>query len=231
MLNLQDDDNNQVVDSSPSDENIEDVSSEQPTEESEETSVPGKKSAEARINELVGEVKTLKEKLEERVIAPAPQTQVPTPPIVTPEMKKAVDALRNLEFVQKNDLEERFRAMEDRMLLNSEHLRLEGSYTGSDGRPKYNRSKVEDFMRERGIGDPDIAYNALHRTELDDWMLKKAEQGTKKKPFVEKPGGSGIREDNIITREKIKERVDAGDREWYEANRAKILEVMSKGGI
>lgn len=194
--------------------------------------VPNKKSAEARINELTAELRTTQDELrgmkEER--------KVPTPPPdrpVTPEVQKAVGALRDLKFVQEDDLNKKIQEIEDRLALNTAHLRLEGSYDGSDGRPKYEKSAVEGYMRQNGVYNPEVAYKAMHETELLDWALKKAEGSTKKRPFVERPGSPGSnRDDNTITREKIAEalKTPAG-RDWYEQNRDKILELTAKGQL
>lgn len=231
--------NDQVQDqtSSPSDEEqleAETLETENTVDDgSESENVPGKKSAEARINELVSEVKSTKEEL---LRMREEQRRVPTPPTdskqLTPEVQKAVEYLKNLGFQQSSDVEAKVREIEDRMELNTAHLRLESSYDGSDGRPKYDKQSVEEYMRRNGVYNPEVAYKAMHETELFDWALKKAEGNTKKRPFVERPGSPGsIRDDHTITREKIAEKVNSGDRQWYEDHRDQIRELMAKGQL
>lgn len=201
-------------------------------EDTDSDAAPGKKSAEARINELVSEVKSTKEELqrmkEDRKV-PMPLTK---PEQLTPQVQKAVEYLKNLGFTQTADVDSKVREIEDRMALNTEHVRLENSYDGADGRPKYSKGTVEEYMRQNGVFNPEVAYKAMHETELFDWALKKAEGSNKKRPFVERPGSSSAsRDDSTITRAKIAERVAAGDREWYESNRDKIRELMAKGQL
>lgn len=203
------------------------------TEQAQETqeTQPGKKDAEARIDELVGRIKELEEKLVEKG-----EEKIPTPPSssasLDPKVQKAVEYLKGLGFVHKQEMEDRIRTAEDKAVLNSEHVRLGNIYSGSDGRPKYDREEVENYMRKHAVYDPQVAYDQLHKSELLDWEIKKLEEERKKKPYVEKQGRSTAEhDDNVITREKIAERVEAGDREWYERHRSKILELMAKGQL
>jgi len=200
-----------------------------------ETRQPGKKSAEARIHELLSENKELEGRLkrvEEKLVSPTPLS-TSTQPTVTPQVQRAIDYLKELGFVKKEDLEEREKATENKMVLISEHQRLENRYSGSDGRPKYERSEIETYMRKHAIYDPDAAYSLLHKSELLDWEIKKYEADKKKKPFVIRPSSSGnSREDNIITSEKISEKLKTPEgREWYEKNRKKILTLMAEGKL
>lgn len=197
----------------------------------------GKKSAEARISELVAEVKATKEELK---ALKDKETTPPPPPApdkkdVAPEQQKAVEYIKGLDFVQKSDVEEKIKAIEDRLALDNEHNRLASGYDGADGRPKYDKAKVEEYMRTHAVYDPEIAYKSLNETELLDWHMKKANPDDKKKPFVERPGGgSSSRGDNSITREKLAEvsaNPSPANRAWYERNRNKILELMADGAL
>lgn len=193
-----------------------------------------KKSAEARIHELLSKNKDLEKKMQEIEAKMAPPPPPPAPAAEpTPEVKRAVDYLKTLGFTQKQDVEERLRQIEDRMVLNNEHQRLESTYSGADGRPKYDRAATEEFMRKRGIYDAEAAYKLMHEQELFDFELKRYEGDRKKKPFVQKPGSSsGTRGDNTITREKIAEWLKTPEgRTKYEQNREKILSMLAKGEL
>jgi len=202
----------------------------------EDSSKP-KKNAESRINELVAEVKETKAELEK---LRAEKVPTPTPPVTkkvdeNPQAQKAVEYLKGLGFQQSGDVEEKVKAIEDRIALDNEHSRLSSGYDGADGKPKYDRAKVEAYMRDHAVYDPEIAYKSLNEPELLDWNLKKSNSGDKKKPYVERPGsGSSNRGDNTITREKLAE-VSANptpvNRAWYERNRDKILQLMAEGNI
>lgn len=231
-------DSEKTLDSSSSDEvNEEDVKeadTEGNTEEKDSEEHQGR-SAEGRIHELLAKNKVLEQKLDEINAKMAPQ--VPTPQVkeveIAPEARKVVDYLKELGFVRKEDQEKVFRSVEDRMTLNNEHLRLENVFSGSDGRPKYDRKEVEAFMQKRGIFDPETAYEKLNKEELFDWEVKQYEAKRGKKPFVQKPVSTvGEREDNKITPEKIAEWLKTPEgREKYEQNREKILSMLKKGEL
>lgn len=197
-----------------------------------------KRTVQSRIDELSGKLKESEKRvqeLESRVTenkVPAPQAVVES----TPEAQKAITYLENLGFTRKGAIEEKIKTIEERIELNTEHSRLGSEYDGSDGRPKYEKSKIERYMRDRGIFDPEVAYKAMNETELLDWHIKKAGSGEKKRPYIEKPGGGGVSRssDNQITREKLQEVANNPtpvNRAWYEKNRNKILQMMAEGQL
>lgn len=197
-----------------------------------------KKSAETRINELNGKLKERERELEElrnnRPVEPPITAKSDTPPVMTPEALKIINQLETLGFTRKGVVDEKFKQIEDRLTLESEHSKLGSEFDGSDGRPKYDKSKVEGYMRDHAVYDPEVAYKAMNEAELLDWHLKKAETGTKKKTYIEKPGGSGVNRssDNQITKEKLQEVANnptPNNRAWYEKNRDKILQMHSEG--
>ncbi len=190
-----------------------------------------------RIDELTGKIYTLEKELKDtqkKVTVPPPPPDN-TPPDVQQKRKAATDYIhRELGFPTTTDVEQKLQAIEDRMALNNEHMRLQGEYDGEDGRPKYNKTKIEDFMRDHAVYDPEVAYKALHEAELLDWAMKKGQGERKARPYVEK-GGSSSRnaiEDKTITRDKIEEWMKTPEgRMKYEQNRSRILEMMTKGEL
>lgn len=222
------DEEDKNLDSETSTEDIEETSDTQETESEEK---PKSRTAEARIDELTGEIKDLRSQLEEAKLNKTPMPE--SEDKISPEVQKAVSYFKNLGFVSKEDLEEKLRVVEDRNTLNSEHSQLANTYDGSDGRPKYDKSDVEKFMRERGVYDPLIAYNELHKDELLEFELKRAEENKKQKPYVEKQGLTQVnRDDDVITREKIQQWMKTPEgRVKYERNRKKILTLMQQGEL
>lgn len=202
---------------------------------------PSKKSAEARIDELISEIKGEREEkvrmqqeiedLKQRVPPPPP----PVPGQMSVEEQRAIEALKKLKFVTQEDLESKVRAIEERYALNSEHQRFEQEFDGSDGRPKYDRNAVEKFMRDRALYDPLVAYKMLHESELLDWTLK--EEDKKKNPdvYMETPGSRGTRQDDdTALAEKLREHQKnptESSKAWYEENRPKILDMLAKGEL
>lgn len=217
---------------SPSDDAIEPDAS--TTDGGDEGGEPqqGKKTADARINELIGQIKNLERQVAEAKTAPAPTPAKPQPEL-DEEAQKAAAYLKKLGFVQAEDLKKEREVLESRQALNLEHARLEGTFTGADGRPKYDRAKIEDFMRSRGIYDPEAAYTVMHKDELIEFEIKKA-TNQKPKPFVARPGSSGGTQggSDTITREMIADWLKTPDgRAKYEQNRPKILKMMASGQL
>ena len=231
-------DEEKTLDTSPSDvetAETEDTSVDTEVNTEEKTESPGKKSAEARINELLSKNKELESKLDtiEEKMAPPPPPPIDSTQELTPEVRKAVDYLKKLGFVTKEEQDKKIREVQDRAYLDGEHTKLENRFSGADGRPKYEKKEVEEYMRKRGIYDAEAAYEQLYKKELFDFELKQYEEGRKKKPFVQKTGTSaGSREDNTITREKIAEWIKTPEgRMKYEQNRDKILKMMAEGQL
>ena len=54
------------------------------------------------------------------------------------------------------------RQKDDDDALKQELTRLESTYDGSDGRPKFDKNKVIKFALDRQIGDPEAAYKILN---------------------------------------------------------------------
>lgn len=198
----------------------------------EEDRKPSKKSAEARIGELLSENKQLEErlsKIEEGNRVPLPSVSSPE---MSPEVQRAVDRLKELGFVHKEELDKRVSEIQNRMVLDSEHTRLESQYTGEDGRPKYSKSNVEKFMREKGIFDAEVAYKTMNEMELLDWHVKQASR--KEKAYSAPPAApsSNAGNEQAITREKIAEWMKTREgRARYEQNRDKILSLMAQGKL
>ena len=196
-----------------------------------------KRSAESRIDQLIAQNKELlAEKLsrDEQRVAPIP----PVSQEMTPEVKRAIETIKNFGFPTNEELEAKLKSVrnsiEDQMVLNTENQRLSEVYDGKDGRPKFNAPEIEEYGRKHGIFNPEAAYEQMHKTELLDWHLKTVNQGaTTNQPYTTPIGPSSTRgEDNIITREKIAEKLkEPGGMQWYEENRQKILDLAHAGAL
>jgi hypothetical protein len=188
--------------------------------------------AEARINQLLSKVKDLEEKLGEvsQSKTPAP---VPGQRELTPEMQKAAEQIANLGFPNEDAVNKKIQSLEDRILLDTEHGRLESRYDGSDGRPKYVRTEVEKFMRNKAVYNPEIAYENLYKKELLDFEIKQAQKNKPATPSSQSPSGSGAQKgDGVLTREIIREKMTTPEwREFYAKNRDNILTLMQKGQL
>lgn len=204
----------------------------------EEDSSKDNKEEQTRLNDLQAKLRIEKERVKELEARMTEKTPMPPAgsPESTPEAKKVIEQLEALGFTRKGAVDEKIKQIESKIELNSEHTKLGNEYDGSDGRPKYEKTKVESYMRDHAVYDPEVAYKAMNEAELLDWHLKKADAGQKRRPYVEKPGGSGVTRttDNQITREKVQEVANnptPANREWYERNRNKILQMMAEGQL
>lgn len=213
------------------------------TTESDESGKSGRDAA-SRINELVGKTKAQEEELDriKQELESVKQVRLTgstgdTPnPATTPDGQKALAYLTSIGVPTEEKVQERIKQLEDRIILNNEHGRLASSYDGSDGRPQYNKAKIEQYMRDNGVFNPEIAYKALNESELLDWNLKKTNGAEKGKAFVERPGTSTVnRSDrNAVTREKLAEHMQnptPASKLWYERNRLKAMDMMAKGEL
>lgn len=196
---------------------------------------PQKGRAAQRIGELIRENKSLREQLEGPDEEPKTPL-IPQAPVTgdTPELQRARDFLKNLGYAPASEIKEtvkdEIQGMEARMILDSEKMRLESSYNGSDGRPKYDHESVMKHARQTGIYNPEAAYKNLYEAELLDWAIKNA-QGSGS-TFVEKPTSSAAPETGQLTRESIARILSTPEgRKWYDENRLKILSALSKGEL
>lgn len=189
------------------------------------------RNAEARINQLLSKVKELEDKLNE-----VSQTKTPEPvpgQKMTPEMERAAQQIASLGFPDESTVNKKIKALEDRIILDTEHSRLERQYDGSDGRPRYIRNDVEKFMRERAVYNPEIAYDQMYKKELLDYEIKQAQKEKPATPESQSPSGQRpAGGEGILTREVIREKMTTPEwREFYSQNRDKILTLMQKGQL
>lgn len=104
--------------------------------------------------------------------------------IVEPEMEKRLNE-RLQQFTQtQQQTEEIKRSFE----------RLEQKWDGSDGKPKFDpesdKEEIINYMQKEGkVFDPEIAYEQLHKDEVNDWRVKQAMRKSSGGRKTEKTGG------------------------------------------
>lgn len=86
--------------------------------------------------------------------------------------------LKSLGFLTQDEVEARMRQEREDARVERELSSLETTYSGKDGRPKFNRSKVLEYALEHGIPNPEVAYKVMHEKELIDWHIKQASTKT-----------------------------------------------------
>ena len=190
-----------------------------------------------RIGELIRKNKSLQEQLSGKG-EDEPETPPTGPEVVsqdTPEYKRAKDFLKNLGFTGQEEVskvvKEEISNLEARMILDSEKMRLESKYDGSDGRPSYDHEKVMKHARDTGIYNPEAAYENLFKPELLDWAIKQAQKAGSP-TFTEKPTSSTTGESGQLDKESIARILSTPDgRKWYDENRTKILSALQRGEL
>lgn len=206
---------------------------------------PKQRTAESRINQLIARVKEAESKykeLEEKMappLPPAPKATYPNPAqdelLNNPEVQKVATVLKQIGFTTRDEQMKQYEDLTNRMALNNDHQRFESTYNGADGRPKYDRAKVERYMYDNGIGNPEIAYKAMYENELTDWKFKQLEQNKKQKPtMLRSNSGGGNQQASTITREKLQEVMKnptPQNRLWYERNKGKIQDLIARGQL
>lgn len=100
-------------------------------------------------------------------------------PKVDPESDALKNQLRNLGFITREEQLAEVKRQKEDMEVQSELARLEKTYDGSDGRPKFNRNAAVKFAIEKGIGDLEVAYKVQNEASLIDWHIKQASSKTK----------------------------------------------------
>lgn len=127
--------------------------------------------------------------------------------------KQALDMAKKLGIVTKEDFDQymdksfrnyyqRERAAE-RLLEECDDLETE--FDGADGRPKFQKEQILEYMQQNGIRNPQKAYKLMHETELDTW--KEQQLGKARKPGLvtetsssagsKKPQETKITKDNL----------------------------------
>lgn len=183
--------------------------------------------------------------------APPPPPPAPTPQVpedsglgrkLTPQEIAALESLRSYgvltlddakalmanQQAQEEKMKNYFQDLQDQMLIENEYRRLEGLYNGGDGRPKFDRTIVEDHMKRSAIYNPEKAFEDLYRDELYDWRFSH-QQGQKPNFYSEKPVGSTGAATEPITIDGVRARLQQPDgKQWWEDNRAKILPILGQ---
>ncbi len=213
--------NTPADDSSPDNENGEE---QQTQEEVEFNSLKGP--TQARIKKLIQERNEWMGKAQQPVIPPPPPVYAQNPP----DVQDAVQKLRGVGMATQDDVKSEVLNTINQFRFGLELDKLEGRYSGEDGRPKFDRDEYSDYVsRHPEYRDylPEDVYQKMYREELMDWEVN---QGTPTKQTTRplKPTRTTSKEEPM-TIESIQQRLKAPDgRQWYEANIDKINAVVQE---
>lgn len=124
--------------------------------------------------------------------------------------------LKGMGFVTREEVEGAKTEAKKEVLFENRVSKLEDTYNGSDGRPKFDRATVAKYAQEHELWvDPETVYKIMHEKELIDWHIK---QATKKGngPHVPAQPRSGV---NPPSNKKSE---DMTDKEFKENLTAKL---------
>ncbi len=128
-----------------------------------------------------------------------------------PQSQAVKEQLRQMGFITREEQEAELKRRDEDSRVQSELSRLESTFDGKDGRPKFDRQEIIDFALEKQIGDLEAAYWAKHREELIDWYIKTASSKTKGVK-TEASDGSGSSEAGT-TDSDLKDAIGKGSRD------------------
>lgn len=190
-----------ATEQTPETETVEEsVKGSQPAEEVTETFDSLSGGAQERFRTILKERNALKEQLASQAQQDAATVQ---PPVTQPRQNEVAEAARVLKeqagMVTRDDLNSLYWTIEN----NKAHESLESKYDGSDGKPKYVKEEVEDYARQKNLGNNfQAAYRDMYFDELTDVRTKE----TRKKVVTEKPGLSKAQQ-NPLTLQSFREKL------------------------
>lgn len=184
------------------DQSSEEVSSTEGTEDVGGKFVPYERFRE--VNEKAKRATELEKRIQEL------EGQRPSPqPQTGGNQEQIREAIRQMGFMPKEEVQEMLRQKDDDDALKQELTRLESKYSGEDGKPKFDRSKVVKFALDKQIGDPEAAYKILHEKALVDWQIK---QAVEKSQGIETETSRGTGAGVGVSNEDLKEAIGKGDK-------------------
>lgn len=127
-----------------------------------------------------------------------------------PQTKAVKEQLNQMGYLTREELAAELKRKEEDNRVQAELSRLETTFDGKDGRPKFDRQEIIDFALEKQIGDLEAAYWAKHRESLLDWHIKNATSKSKGIK-TEASDGSGSAEAGT-TDTDLKEAAAQGDK-------------------
>lgn len=192
-----------------------------------------KKEAERQAEKERQEKERLTKELELLRQSQVSQPRIPMPQTgeMTAEEKAAYKRLTELgvadqSYVDKK-VDEKVKAIEDRLYFDGLHQRLELDINSKKGMPKYDRQEVEAHMREKQIFDPKAAYNDLYHDEI---LAYEVSQSTSNKQKAVQTEGtrSRISTTEPWTKVSLAERLRQPDGlEFFRKNKDKILKMQA----
>lgn len=152
--------------------------------------------AATRVKELEEENEKLKTKP-----APAYSADADIPEETKQEAIKAArklglltkDDIAQMGYMSKTEVDSYIQERENAKVVLDRMRGLEKEIDGKDGRPAFETEKVLDFMYEKHLTDPEIAYKLMNEKALDAWKDKKIDEAKKPGLYTETSSSIGTK--------------------------------------
>lgn len=173
-----------------------------------------------------------REKLEIELKTLKDAQRVPMPSRTKPKMSQEEETaykrmteigVANQEYVDKK-VDERVRAIEDRIYFDNLHTKLEDEIKSKKGYPSYDRSEIESYMKAKQIFDPKAAYRDLYYDEI---VATEATKNKSNKNVTTEKTASRIGSQSPWTKQAVQDRLNQPDgKQWFIKNRDKLLKMQ-----
>lgn len=161
-----------------------------------------------------------------RVVPPAPAS-------ANPDVKDAINKLREVGIATTDDVKAQIADNMANLTYRYELDRLEGKYTGDDGKPKFQREEYEDYVSRNPQYSgylPEDVYNIMYKEELMDFAMKHSNSQRSQNSSL-KPTRTVKTTEGEMTLEEIEKRLAQSDGpEWYEKNFKRINDAVTRMG-
>lgn len=158
------------------------------------------------------ELKSVKEQMERL------QNAANGNPDMDPEsVKQALDQARKIGLVTKEDISEAmkqnfrefYKAERETDRLVGDLEGLEKELDGTDGRPKFEKIAVLEYMRENGLKNPMTAYKVMYESQLDSWKTQELTKAKGQGMYTTTQSNTGnkVPNETPTTRDNLNQRV------------------------
>lgn len=187
-------------------------------------------STQDRIRSLLKRTKEAEEEAERFKTLAYRGTQTPPPPPVEPNLdtQNAVATLKKVtNFATLDEVKQFLSQQRQQESLEARYRYLEDSESGEDGRPRFDRYEVQDYIKnhpEFAGYDPADVWAKMYNKELLDWEFKQRQAGNFTTPSLK--SSRTQQEADVWTPEYIDQKIKE-DPSFYEKNFAKINKVLA----
>jgi len=186
-------------------------------------------STQDRIRQLIRERNEAAQKAEQaqRLLGTVP----PPPPMQpnNPQIQDAVKKLTNIGLADQDFVKQQVSQGVAALQYNYELSRLENTYTGDDGRPKFTREEYEDYVgrhpQYQSYTPEDVYKFKMYAEENRDWETRTKGQNQPVGSSSLRPTRTN-RTNEALTPETIEANLQKYGQSWYDKHKDEIEQVL-----